>query len=235
MRWCLLVLMALWCGAARAEVLPTPGPGDPHIQTVAYDPQQVVALHVANGFAVVLRFGADERIETVTLGDPAGWSVQANRRADQLVVRPLAPGRVTNLTVITDQRAYGFSLYGAAPGDGVQPYLLSFTYGDANMGANAGGGARADGAAQGRYRLSGEAALWPEEMSDDGTFTRMRWAADRRLPAIYAQGAGGALALVNGLMRDGVYVIEGVHARLVFVAGGQRAAATRIPSEGARP
>jgi hypothetical protein len=94
---------------------------------VAYDPAQVVGLHVAMGFATTVQFPPDERIETVTLGDSAAWLVQTNKRADSLIVKPLAGGN-TNLTVLTDTRAYNFTLYTAWPGEGVQPYLLSFTF-----------------------------------------------------------------------------------------------------------
>jgi hypothetical protein len=36
------------------------------------------------------------------------------------------------------------------------------------------------------------------------------------------------MRLVNGLMRDGIYVIDSVHSRLVFVLGRERASATRL-------
>ncbi|HWU02787.1 MAG TPA: TrbG/VirB9 family P-type conjugative transfer protein [Novosphingobium sp.] len=207
---------------ALAEVLPVAGPGDPHIQSILYDPQQVVALHVAAGFATTVAFAPDERIETVTLGDAASWQVVTNRRADHLVIRPTGAGSTTNLTVITDQHVYNFSLYGAMPGAGVLPYVVSFAYALPPPQSAA--------PLSGRYRLRGERALWPEQMSDDGTATSLRWAADAALPAIYAENADGQRALINGMMRQGVYVIEGVHERLLFVAGDHRASATREPA-----
>jgi type IV secretion system protein VirB9 len=85
MRWG-LALLALLAAPVGAEVTPRSGNGDPHIQSVTYDPEQVVALHVAMGFALTLAFAADERIQTVTLGDAEGWSVQANHAADRLVI-----------------------------------------------------------------------------------------------------------------------------------------------------
>ena len=50
---------------------------------------------------------------------------------------------------------------------------------------------------------------------------------DVLLPAIYAEDRKGELALVNGVVRDGAYVIEGVHRKFVFVRGKSRASATR--------
>lgn len=215
----LLLALALMAPApAMAEITPRAGGGDPHVQTVPYDPDEVVALRVANGFALTVRFGADERIETVTLGDGAGWVVQTNKRADSLIIKPVGYAPTTNLTVLSDARAYNFTLYGAAPGEGVQPYLLSFTY-PAPVTAGP--------VVTGRYRLGGDRALWPVEIGDDGAVTRMRWADGAAMPAVYGVGAQGR-ALVNGAMRDGFYVVEGVYARLTFIAGHARAEGRRI-------
>ena len=224
MRGLWLALTLTVATPAYAEVTPQPGGGDPHIQSVAYDPQQVVGLHVAGGYAVTVQFAPDERIETVTVGDSTSWFVQSNHRADHLIVKPLGMAPTTNLTVITDQRAYNFTLYGAMPGEGVQPYLLSFTYPQP----------ASDTAPSpplpppGRYKLSGDKALWPAEMSDDGAFTQLRWAAGHAMPAVYREEGWGRLALVNGAVRDGAYVVEGVHRRLVFMLGHARAAASRV-------
>jgi type IV secretion system protein VirB9 len=226
MRW--LIPLLLLATPARAEVTPRAGDGDPHIQSVAYDPQQVVALHVAMGFALTLAFAADERIQTVTLGDSEAWGVQANHAADRLVIRPVSPGTPTNLTVFTDLRAYNFTLYSALAGEGVQPYLVSFTYPPDAPGPGA--PAPAHG-----YRLRGDRALWPAAISDDGVATRLRWGADQPLPAVYRKDAQGATALVNSRMRDGALVVEGVHQDLLFVLDGHRASARRIePVEGGR-
>ena len=99
--------------SVSAEVSPVPLGGDPRIQTVSYDPQEVVALTVGSGFAVTIVFSPDERIETVTVGDSAAWLVQVNRRADALVVKPVGYAPTTNMTVMSDQRSYNFILKAA--------------------------------------------------------------------------------------------------------------------------
>jgi type IV secretion system protein VirB9 len=218
MKWALA--LALIATPAMAEVTPQFGNGDPHIQQVAYDPAQVVALHVAMGFALTLAFAPDERIQTVTLGDTDAWAVQANRAADRLVIRPASANTPTNLTVFTDQRAYNFTLYGAVPGEGVQPYLVSFTYPPDAGGAPLAGPLR-------HYTLHGERRLWPSAISDDGVATTLRWPADQALPAVYRKDAQGASALVNSRMREGALVVEGVHEELLFVLDGRRASARR--------
>jgi type IV secretion system protein VirB9 len=220
----ILAGLVLLAAPVHAEITPHPGEGDPHIQSVEYDPLQVVGLHVAGGYAVTLVFAPDERIETVTLGDSAGWQVTVDHRADHLVVKPLGNPPPTNLTVLSDQRSYNFTLYGAGPGEGVQPYLVSFTYPVPPVAPVLAEPAPAPGT----YKLRGDRTIWPASMSDDGAVTAIRWAGDQTIPAVYQQDERGDLALVNGLMQDGIYRIEGVHRRLMFVLGKARATATRM-------
>lgn len=224
----LFAALAVLPTALLAEIVPVPGSGDPHIQTVAYDPAQVVALRVASGYAVTVRFSPEERIETVTLGDAGSWLATVNKRADSLVVKPIGPGLPTNLTVISDQRSYTFSLYSAEESGSFQPYLVTFTYPfTASVAATT-------VMATSQYQMKGERSLWPLSISDDGQFTALRWPDDATLPAVYNQDARGNLALVNGTMRDGSYVIEGVPDRMVFVLGKFRATATRLSGSTAK-
>jgi type IV secretion system protein VirB9 len=218
----LALALALLAGPAMAEITPRAGEGDPHLQTVGYDAAEVVALHVTAGFALTVQFAPDERIETVTVGDPGAWGVQANKRADRLVVKPAGLPSPTNMTVFTDQRTYNFTLYGTPPGLGVQPYLVSFTYPAAPPPAKV---AAETGA--GTYRLKGAKALWPLAIGDDGHFTTIRWADDVTLPAVYRQTGPHESALVNGAMKDGAYVLDGVYPALTFVLGKARATALR--------
>lgn len=226
----LVLVLAMLVGLsapASAGVLPRPGPGDPRLQSVLYDATEVVALHVQPGYAVTVRLAPDERIETVTVGDAAAWQVQVDRRADAFVVKPNGFAARTNLVVLTDQRSYTFTLTSEPPPGGMQPYLVSFTYALPPEPAPA---AVTEPASN--YRLTGSRALWPSNMRDDGRSTSITWPADVLLPAIYAEDRKGELAILNGRMSDGAYVIEGVHPRLVFVRGKARAVATR---EAARP
>ena len=222
-----MAAMALLAAPLAAEVVPTPGPADPRIQSVAYDPDEVVALRLAEGYAVTIRFSADERIELVTLGDPGAWQAQVSRRADALVVKPSPGALPTNLTVITDQRSYAFTLSESSRAALMQPYVLNFVYP-----AIAQGPSQAVPEKLIRYELRGDRSLWPESISDDGQSTSLRWPDDAALPAVYREDPQGQLALVNGLTRDGVFVLEGVPSRLVFIQGKARATALRKDEKG---
>lgn len=222
----LLVAVGL-ASAAVAETTPLPGVTDPHIQTVTYDPQQVVALKVAAGFATTIVFSPEERIETVTVGDSGAWQVQVNRRADRLVVKPVGYAATTNLTVMSDQRSYNFTLYATSPGEIYTPYQLSFTY----PAPPSTGEATAQEASAGRYRLKGSKRIFPAQIGDDGETTSIVWPEDVRLPAVYQEEQRGNPALVNGVMQDGAYRIQGVYGRLLFLLGREKAVATRQKAE----
>jgi type IV secretion system protein VirB9 len=206
------------------EIVPTPTTGDAHIQSITYDPQEVVLLHVAPGFATTVVFSPGERIETVTVGDSSGWQIQVNKRADQLVVKPTGVPAGTNLTVVSDQRTYSFTLSALTPEAGVAPYLVRFSYP-----APTTSDVPADSAAipSAVYQLRGARKIRPTAISDDGHFTYIEWLPDAPMPAVYTEPEAKSLALVNGTVRDGVYVIEGVFTKLVFLRGKERAEATR--------
>lgn len=210
-----------------AEIMPRPGRGDPHIQWAPYDPQEVVALHVAAGYATTVQFSQDERIETVTVGETTGWTVQVDHRAADLVVKPVGFPAPTNLTVLTDQRTYNFTLYGGTAVEGVQPYMVSFVYPTAAP-------APAAPPSRARYRFRGSRALWPRSIRDDGKETYILWDAERPLPAVYREDERGHRALVNAVMKDGSYLVEGVHRRIIFIAGRDQASAERIEEKNVR-
>jgi type IV secretion system protein VirB9 len=135
-------------------------------------------------------------------------------------------GVATNMTVVTSARTYFFEL---APSGGGEPaFLVRFRYPQAQAAADDGPVA----SVQGRYRLSGERALRPSRIADDGTHTYIEWPREAALPAVYALGPQGQETLVNGGMRDGLFVIDGVSHALVFRIDQNVARAERV-AEGA--
>ncbi len=64
-----LSLLLLSPFAVHAADVPRPGPVDPRIQTIDYDPNQVVLLRGTTGYQFMLEFAPGERIETVSIGN----------------------------------------------------------------------------------------------------------------------------------------------------------------------
>ncbi|MES2045198.1 MAG: TrbG/VirB9 family P-type conjugative transfer protein [Pseudomonadota bacterium] len=213
---------------ASAQLRPEPGPGDPRIQSVLYDANQVVQLQVATGYQLTVEFAPDERIENVAVGDSGAWQVTPNKRGDRLFIKAVGQGVTTNLTVVTDARTYAIELsplFGPLP---TMAYTVRFRYAtpaavtvvanDAALGP-------------GRYKLSGDKALRPSAIDDDGVHTYVAWGPDQTLPAIFAIDDKGNETLVNGMTRDGRFVIDAVANKLVFRIDRQTAAAVRVPQK----
>jgi type IV secretion system protein VirB9 len=205
-----------------------PAPVDTRVRTIAYHPDELVPLQVAAGYQLMVEFAADERIESVAVGDSASWQVTPNRNGDRVFVKPLQGGLPTNLTVVTSARTYTFEL-SALPGPSADmPYIVRFSYPAADATAEA----EPAGAMAGRYRLSGSRALRPSRISDDGIHTYIEWPRDRALPAVYALDGHGQESLVNGMMRDDLFVIDAVVQRLVFRIDSEVARAERVAPRG---
>lgn len=222
MRWAALLMAVLIAPVAGAQTRPISGPGDPRIQTIAYDANQVVQLQIAGGYQLTIEFGG-ERIENIALGDSAAWQVTPNRRGDHLFIRSLTAGATTNMTVVTDARTYAFELsplYGPLPD---MAFTLRFTYPEAATLTKAATAAETVG----RYRLRGTHAIRPIAIDDDGAKTYIAFAPDRPLPAIFAIDALGRETLVDGAMRDGHYVLDSVRQKLIFRLDKATASATR--------
>lgn len=224
MKRALALLLMMSPTVALAQVRPVPDGGDPRIQSVLYDPQQVIQLQVAAGYELDLEFAPGERIETVAVGDSGAWQVTPSKRGDHLFIKAQS-GTATNMTVITDARSYVFAL---VPAYGVTPDM-AFTV---KLRFASTAAAPADAAAAvgvGRYRLRGSRALRPSAIDDDGVHTYIEWSLHQAMPAVFALDAQDRETLVNGMMRDGRYVIDSVSNRLLFRLDADMAYATRRP------
>lgn len=219
-----LVCLLLIAAPLGAQVRPVPGPGDPRLQTVAYDPNQVVQLEVAAGYQVTLTFAADERIENIAIGDGGGWQVTPNKRGDHVFVKAAQAGISTNLTVVTDVREYSFELISTDAPSSAAAFAVRFTYPSAVTLAPP---PVAVAATPGRYRVSGARDLRPTAISDDGVHTVIEWPAKAMLPAVFAIDDRGQEVLVDGYMRGEQFTIDAVRQRLVFRLDRKVARATR--------
>ncbi|WP_447726004.1 TrbG/VirB9 family P-type conjugative transfer protein [Sphingomonas koreensis] len=225
---CLALTIAL---PALAQYRPQPSDGDPRLQTVEYRNNQVVTLEVAPGYQLSVEFAADERIESVGLGDSSAWMVSPTKRGDHLFIKATQPGVSTNMTVVTDIRTYAFDLHPLPGPSATMAYTVRFSYpAPPEVRAQAG---EATTVPDVRYRVSGDRKLRPSAISDDGVKTYIEWPANVAMPAVYAINDQGREALVNGVVQDKTFVIDGVARQLLFRIDKQVARATRA-APGAR-
>jgi type IV secretion system protein VirB9 len=226
-------LLALAAAPARAD--------DPRLVERLYDENEVVRIEGRTNVQATIRFGADEQIENVAIGDSQAWQVTPNKRANLLFVKPLADRATTNMTVVTDKRTYLFDLV-ASPANRNALYVLAFTYpeepADAAALADAEGTALPGGptadeltAASDPYAVvdpaelnfaweaKGDRALLPAQVYDDGTAIFLAWPAGTPLPAILVKDHEGDEGPVNFAVRGETIVVDGVPRELVLRAG----------------
>src|SRR4029079_8232692 len=94
------------------QINPQPGGGDPHLQVVDYVDGQIVQLHGAPGYQLMIELSPDEQVQSVALGDSGAGKVRVTKAGDRLFLKPTQAGVATNMTVVTSVRVYAFDLLG---------------------------------------------------------------------------------------------------------------------------
>lgn len=105
---------------------------DSRIKTFVYNENDVFTMMTHYGYQANVEFGKHETVQTVSVGDRVAWQVvPAGRR---LFVKAMEENAHTNMTVVTNKRAYQFDLRSS----GRQPlhpneelvYVVRFFYPD---------------------------------------------------------------------------------------------------------
>ena len=223
------LILALAATPALA-VTPRPGPGDPRIHVVDYDPTEVVELRSALGYQLAVEFDPAEKIENVAIGDSLGWQVTPNRRANMLFLKPMSARPPTNMTVITSLRRYNFQLAVQKQPSRALPFTVRFLYAPPVVALieppppppppverNA------------AYSYEGSAKTLPVKVFDDGRDTYFTFRGEEDLPAIFAVDPDGGEAVVNTRLRDGYVVVDRVVRGFILRRGSE---VTRIYNDG---
>jgi len=205
---------------------------DNRIQTVKYDPDQVVKVVGRPGVQSTIEFGLDERIENVAVGNSDAWQITPNRRASALFLKPLARATATNMTVITDQRVYMFDLT-ARSSAGAPVYALRFQYPDAKpraveMPKQAEASADITPSLTPAqlffgWQKKGHKRLLPARVFDDGTSLYLSWDDDTPLPAILTLSSDGREGPINYRTAGDYIVIDPVPGAILLRQGKMEA------------
>jgi type IV secretion system protein VirB9 len=221
-------------GALHAE--------DSRLVQRAYDPGAVVRIEGRPSVQATIRFGDNELIENVAIGDSNAWQVTPNKRANLLFVKPLLPRATTNMTVVTSEHTYFFDLV-SSPRAANPLYELAFTYPHETKPA---AGAKAEAAAAQpseaemaaatdpasvvdpaslnfAWAGDGDRKLLPSRIYDDGASTYLVWQAGTPVPAILIKDRQGTEGPVNYAVRGDVIVIDLVPRQIVLRSGRQMA------------
>lgn len=224
----LALLLLISAVPATAQVRPQPGDGNPHLQDVDYNPGQIVQLYGAPGFEMTVELSPDEQVQNVALGDAGAWQVNVDHGGDHLFLKPTQPNVATNMTVITSVRVYNFELQSLSGPASDMPYTVHFRYPAPPSKASEYLDLSPLKRSLSRYKVSGDRWLRPDSISNDGTHTYISWSEAKPIPAVYAVDETGQETLANGGMRDDVYVVDGVPAKLDFRIDRRVASAVRL-------
>jgi type IV secretion system protein VirB9 len=224
------ILLLTVTAGLDAQVRPVPGPGNAHLQSVDYNPNEIVALEAAPGYQLTIELSPDEQVQNVAVGDGSAWQVSVNHAGDHLFVKANAPV-ATNMTVITSVRVYNFDLTAIQSPMPDTPYTVRFNYPDATLATPDDGYVDVSPLrrARSRYRIGGDRMLRPNSVTNDGEHTFIGWSREKPIPAVYVISDTGEEALANGGMRDDFYVIDGVPSKLMFRIDRRSAQAVRLP------
>lgn len=217
---------------ARAATTPPAGKVDARIRVVAYNPDDVVTLHGYVGYQIHLQFAEGEEFVNLGSGDNAAFDVGAER--NHFFIKPKEARASTNLTVLTNRRAYHFDYVvsvnapsGAAAKRMV--YSIRFTYPQDDARALAAETERrrtearmsqsSDRPRNMDYWFCGSESLKPMSAYDDGVQTRLRFQARSEFPAMFVQNDDGSESLLNFNVEDDEVVIHRVARRFVLRRG----------------
>ena len=202
-------------------------PYDARVRIIDFDPHGVVPLTAIVGYHDHYEFEPDEHIVNLGAGDSSALDVGAE--ANHLLIKPRSALPSTNLTIITNKRAYfvDYRALGRAPRADEATYSISFRYA-ATVPAQSDRGvapvipSRLDPAPDARnlnYWYCGSPRLRPTAAADDGLQLQLTFAPDTELPAIYALGADGTESLVNTHSERDTVFVHRIAARYVLRRG----------------
>lgn len=223
---------------------------DPRLVTETFDESRVFTIPGRVRVQTTIKFGPDEAIQNVAVGDSAAWQIQPNQAQSILFVKPLEPSARTNMTVVTSRRTYLFDLVASPRNDPL--YVLQFRYPELERAreeaalaaeqtsqreeANAIEVAAANDpyAVQDPAMLNfewegaGDSDLLPARAYDNGNALFLTWPAGTPIPAILVTNDNGDEGPANFSTRGDTVVLDTVPTQIVLRSGRETATLTYV-------
>ena len=112
----LLSICIVFSLSVFAHAHESPIPSDSRIRTFIYSPDEVFRIVVHYGYQTSIEFEEGEEIQHYSLGNDYAWHLTP--LGNRLFIKPLEENILTNITILTNKRAYHIE---------VQSKLLSYT------------------------------------------------------------------------------------------------------------
>ena len=195
---------------------------DSRIWSVRYEPDAVIPSTAFVGYHIDFEFAPNETFVNLGAGDTAALDVGAE--GNHLFLKPKAVTSGTNLTIVTNQRAYHLDYRVLRRKDDGLPsevvYAVRFTYPAPPAVASIVTPSLSNPPIDNTdYWFCGSQSLKPTTVSDDGVHTRLTFAPRTELPAVFVKSADGAESLINFHVEDGVVVIHRIAQKFVLRRG----------------
>lgn len=229
-----VLLLAAFGMASHAETIPPAGEIDPRIRVVAYNSDDVVKLRGFVGYQIHMQWAEGEEFVNLGAGDVGGFDIGTER--NHFFIKPKQELVATNLTVLTNRRAYHFEYTATklaanrtAPRDMVYSVRFVYPQDEARMAAaeleRRKTEAKIESAVAQRVRnidywFCGSKTLKPLTAYDDGVQTRLRFPARAEFPAIFVKNDDDSESLINfNIENNEDVVIHKVARRFVLRRG----------------
>lgn len=217
-----ILLLSCLCliSSAYAEVIPRGISTDARVKVVMYDPNNIVLLKERYGYQTQISFGADESVQSVSVGDSSAWQVVPIN--NNLFIKPVTASK-TNMTVLTNLNNYNFQL-DSTDGNAKLTYKLQFTYpaiGYDEAGRSTSIATLNPENLNWKYSFTGSRDLAPLEAFDDGKFTYLKFRSDgmSHLPSVFVVDKDKNEMLVNFHIQGDYMVINSVTKQFTFRDG----------------
>lgn len=121
----LIILSLVLLSAIPAGAIESVG-SDSRIRTFVYGKNDVFRIISTYGYQTVVEFEKDERIITISVGNPNIFKIIPSQ--NRLFLKALQNGQLTNVTVITDRRSYQMEFSSIMENPDDMMYLVRFVY-----------------------------------------------------------------------------------------------------------
>lgn len=228
-----LTAALLIAGLAHAETVPPRGTTDPRVRVVAFNPDDVVKLHGYVGYQIHLQWAEGEEFVSLGSGDVGGFDIGTEK--NHFFIKPKQERVSTNLTVLTNRRAYQFDYsVSRAPANTSaikdMVYSVRFIYPqdeakraaaelDRQKTESQFVKAVADRPRNDDYWFCGSETLKPLVAYDDGVQTRLKFPSKAEFPAIFVKNDDNTESLLNFNVDNDEVVIHRVSRRFVLRRG----------------
>jgi type IV secretion system protein VirB9 len=215
-------------GQALAADVSQPVVSDSRVKTFVYNENEVYTVLTQYGYQTNIEFARGETIETISVGDRVSWQIiPAGRR---LFIQTLQDDAQTNLTVVTDRRAYQFDLKSTGHTKGNEDrlvYVARFYYPDEDWDQPEPVQVpdtllqpAIEDSYNFNYTYAGPDGMAPVKIFDDGASTYFQFPAGVN-PAISRVTPAGQEIPVQARSQNGYTVIPGVAGQFAVRQGQQ--------------